>query len=494
MPDHDMGLPRKDISCELCHDLFQTVGPRTPVVLGCFHTFCRLCLADCAKGGGALAAANGAGGAATGSFSCPTCRAVCTTSVPDLPLNYALVAVIEAAQVSTGQAPLVCQECEDEATHFCQDCDRLMCDDCTRHHRKIMSTKDHVLQTAAECKEHKEPLLLLPKQKRLCKKHKDQALTHYCSTCHTPICLSGVVGEHIGHKYSELHDITGKHQRKLIEEADEVEEVQKRLKAAIARIKAEEEAVETVATAQQGKIGTHFEELVAALQRREEVLVEEVKAAAARKQKALAGQREGLECAVASMASGSEHARRTARLGGAFEVMQAYSHIVKGIRELRDRRYELDPCTSSCIEFVDATNGAMSERLARHARVVVRKVRPSACTAELAAEGPGLATELTGTLSAITVRAIDQHTRSPARTSRVMWRHDGVEPTCHHESECAAESFAERIALDYKVSFNVRDKSFEQPARDCISPHDKVLGTRQPEGQHYRRRRLGWYP
>ena len=168
-----MGLSCETISCQLCHAPFQTVEPSTPVVLGCFHTFCRQCLAGWAKGGGALAAANGDGDAGAGGFSCPTCRAVCTTPVPDLQLNYALVTVIEAEQVSSGQAPLVCQECEDEATHFCQDCDRLMCDDCTKDHQKVKSTKDHVLQTVAEFKERKQAP---PKQKRTCKKHTDQAV------------------------------------------------------------------------------------------------------------------------------------------------------------------------------------------------------------------------------------------------------------------------------------------------------------------------------
>ena len=248
-----MGLPCEAISCQLCEELFLTVEPPTPVVLGSFHNFCRQCLAGWVKGGGVLATANGGGGAGAGNFSCPTCRTVCTTPVLDLPLIYALVTVIKAEQVSTGQVPLVCQECEDEdeATHFCQDCDWLMCDDCTKHHRKGKSNKEHVLQTAAEIKERKRAL---PTQKRLCKKHKNQALDLYCLTCHAPICLYGTVKEHLGHECDLIHDVASKHQGELCKEADEVAKVQSRLETAIARIKAEEEAVETTATAQQARL------------------------------------------------------------------------------------------------------------------------------------------------------------------------------------------------------------------------------------------------
>ena len=77
----------------------------------------------------------------------------------------------------------------------------------------------------------------------------------------------------------------------------------------------------------------HFDELVHVLRAREEQLTRDIEEVRARKSKVLAGQREGLEHAVASMASGSEHARRrTAKLGDEFEVMKAYSQIVTGMR------------------------------------------------------------------------------------------------------------------------------------------------------------------
>jgi hypothetical protein len=53
----------------------------------------------------------------------------------------------------------------------------------------------------------------------------------------------------------------------------------------------------------------------------------DIEEARTRKKEVLTGQREGLEHAVASMASGSEHAWRTAKLGDEFEVMKAYSQV-----------------------------------------------------------------------------------------------------------------------------------------------------------------------
>jgi hypothetical protein len=57
-----------------------------------------------------------------------------------------------------------------------------------------------------------------------------------------------------------------------------------------------------------------------------------------------------------------------------------------------------------------------------------------------------------------------------------MWRHDGVVSARFRAAESAAESFPERLVFDYKVSFDVHGKFVDQPATDCISLHDMVLG------------------
>ena len=140
------------------------------------------------------------------------------------------------------------------------------------------------------------------------------------------------------------------------------------------------------------------------LEERKQVLKLAVDEAQAGKQKVLVGQREGLEHAVASMASGVEHARRTAKLCDDYEIMHAYSQIVSGMRGLQDREYELDPNTSASIQFVDTSQGGLAQSLSQHARIVARNVWPSRCTAE----GRGLTRCYAGGWSSFTVRAVDR--------------------------------------------------------------------------------------
>ena len=179
--DVEKQTPRKDgedykvifgdaLNCPSCLDPYETTEPHTPCILPCFHTFCRECLQDWAQKGGSSVAA---GGGANDGFSCPTCRKACPTPAADLQINFALMAVVEAEFVSKDETVLTCQDCDDPASHHCQDCDMLLCDDCTKTHRKNKRFNGHVLGTVAEFKERKQTL---PKQKRMCKKHRDQVV------------------------------------------------------------------------------------------------------------------------------------------------------------------------------------------------------------------------------------------------------------------------------------------------------------------------------
>jgi len=309
-------VPREAISCSLCKEPFQTAEPHTPCVLDCFHTYCRQCLADWANKGRA-APAGGPAAAAAGAhgFSCPDCRAVCTVPVAKLQINYALMTVVEAERVWTGQTKLLCQVCEeDEATDHCQECSLLLCAVCSVRNRKtkLQVCKHNTLQTIDEFKQRKQAL---PTQKRLCKKHSDsdaeQVLNLYCETCQIPICYHGTLDDHKTHDHRLLKDVAHKHQAELCMEADKVSKIQTTLEEGIAKIKKEEDTLATKAIEQKALIATHFEELRAVLRARELALTREVDEALAKKCKLLGEQREGLEFAVASMASGSLHARKT---------------------------------------------------------------------------------------------------------------------------------------------------------------------------------------
>eukprot|EP00961_Rhodomonas_salina_P032334 436231-Rhodomonas_salina.1 len=93
--------------------------------------------------------------------------------------------------------------------------------------------------------------------------------------------------------------------------------------------------------------------------------------------------------------------------------MEAYSGIVKGLRGLRARSFELAPeTTRSCQLGWEAGESAdeMMDRIAKHGRVLQGDAEGSACVAE----GKGLKFAVSGQLSTFVVRAFDNKGRQCA--------------------------------------------------------------------------------
>jgi len=69
------------------------------------------------------------------------------------------VASVHVGSAGSPSVPMVCEECDEdaEATHSCEECSVLLCDDCTKHHRKSKKTKHHALLTVAELKARMHP-------------------------------------------------------------------------------------------------------------------------------------------------------------------------------------------------------------------------------------------------------------------------------------------------------------------------------------------------
>ena len=142
----------------------------------------------------------------------------------------------------------------------------------------------------------------------------------------------------------------------------DVETLQRTLEHTIASLKLLEDVqLPGAETAQKSQIASHFAALVNAMHERETELVREVEETRARNSMMLAVQCEKLANAVASMSSGIEQARRTARLadtGDVFRMMQSYTHIVGSLCTLKDNLYQLQPTTATKFAFVDTTAAA----------------------------------------------------------------------------------------------------------------------------------------
>ena len=264
------------LNCPMCEEPYETEEPRTPVVLNCFHTFCRKCLEGWAIAPGARV---------QDGFSCPTCRSVCKRRVEELNINFALMTVIEGERTWTGQP---------QTPAMCQDCDGNMA---------------------------------LARQKHICQKHMEQELRYYCNTCNTAVYMDCAIKDHRNHDFDLLQDVARKHGNYLCELADDMSPLQTTLEQAIRRIVVEEALLDLEAAEQRTTVKQHFAHLIQVLRAREQHLMSEIEEMQAHKHKLLACQREGLTSAVEIIASGCKFARDTAKLEDKVEMMAAYTNI-----------------------------------------------------------------------------------------------------------------------------------------------------------------------
>ena len=95
---------------------------------------------------------------------------------------------------------LVCgsEDCQENGQFYCNDCHRLLCEQCRDEHKKCPNTKNHELVLYRHRKHQ------LPQEK--CHDHPTRNIDIFCRDCKTPIC-SKCMKEHRGHEFDDLEDI-----------------------------------------------------------------------------------------------------------------------------------------------------------------------------------------------------------------------------------------------------------------------------------------------
>ncbi|XP_071499008.1 tripartite motif-containing protein 2-like [Diadema antillarum] len=181
-------IDREFLQCALCIDRLQK-----PKVLTCQHTFCEGCLELwVAKNDNQL--------------SCPVCRKeyqLPANGVSALPDNFFVNSIIDfigRKRQASANAQL-CNGCENEASHYCQDCEEELCFDCAGAHRRLRVTKSHKLTTLDEYQASgmRVDCDFAKQEDKMCRSHRGNPLEFFCQSCDIPICrLCMLKDHHIG--------------------------------------------------------------------------------------------------------------------------------------------------------------------------------------------------------------------------------------------------------------------------------------------------------
>jgi len=201
---HTRNLLENVTECPLCADDFDDAR-----VLPCVHTFCLKCIQNWSQN------------KQTGEkVSCPECRE--EFEIPEggtaaLPKNSFVEKLLDVKKLSTtlSQGDVLCGVCCDDeksgekvmsnATVYCIDCGRNMCDQCCGYHQKFRLSGPHKLIELNSETNMDELLRKFPRN--TCDKHADKCTEIYCFDCKEAVCMMCYIKSHNSHRCSDIKEV-----------------------------------------------------------------------------------------------------------------------------------------------------------------------------------------------------------------------------------------------------------------------------------------------
>ena len=207
-------LDARSSTCGMCLD-----NINDPRLLGCLHSFCRVCVARLA-----LTSSTEDGSASVGgrAIRCPSCRSVC--SIPE----EGVEGLVKDVTRPTNEEEAKCQACAEEGgdgnpTAWCEKCQAAYCNDHAMPH--MLTNAGHSISALSEREESGRDGTISPQSTPwLCPDH-NQPLAFHCASCNVAVCgHCAVIGRHVDHKPVLLiEDMVAERKEKVLVKVETLE-------------------------------------------------------------------------------------------------------------------------------------------------------------------------------------------------------------------------------------------------------------------------------
>ena len=321
----------EQLTCPVCLDLY--TNPKT---LPCLHSFCEACIERFPQDKEGE----------TYYLSCPTCRHC--TELPGggagaFPVAFTLNNLKDVhsllKKVSDPQQ-VTCDNCTTvNATGYCKDCSKFLCQKCIDAHKVWPPIAHHKMasldEVTASVSSTSQSLPAKQKPTLTCSvPSHDEPLKYYCDTCDESICRDCAILTHKDHKYNLMAASYTKHCQELEHSLNPVKGKIEALKKILSALAKREGEIRERGEGVLEEIHEMVEEMMNILRESERKLSEEAKRVTDAKLEVLSGQAKSAQISLSLLEHIKDYVEQSVKTGTPQQVLGSKKQMMERMSEV----------------------------------------------------------------------------------------------------------------------------------------------------------------
>ena len=313
------------LECSICLETFTDAK-----LLPCFHTFCKKCLER-------LVVKDHD----EHTLCCPTCRRTTLlppTGVSALQTDFHVDHLFEIRDTlikSKESENIQCEKCDKHnATGFCRDCGKFICDKCNEMHEVWKDLSTHHIVTINDVQTEAVKLVTPTKKVMYCSQHLGNILKIYCETCGELICSDCTIRLHQGHNYDLVTDTFQRHKGEIVTSLQPVKQHLDTVNEAIQSMDTRKKDIEEQRVTMEADIHKQINDLLQALEQRRTELVGQLNQLTQQKLKDLAAQKDQCELVQTQLSSCLDYSEGILKTGSEGEILATKTAMLKQVQQI----------------------------------------------------------------------------------------------------------------------------------------------------------------
>ena len=316
----------EQLTCPVCLELY--TNPKT---LPCLHSFCEACIERFPQDKEGE----------TYYLSCPTCRH--HTELPGggagaFPVAFHINNLKEVHSLmkkASDPQQVTCDNCNTaNATGYCKDCSKFLCQKCMDAHKIWAPFANHQLMDLSDVE---ASTFQLPSAKQdptpTCSSHREP-LVIFCETCDEVICQHCTVHIHRDHEYDLVADTYPKHCQKLEECLSPVKRKMEDVKKVLSKLAKREGEIRKRGEGVLEEIHEMVEEAMHALRQSERKLSEEARRVTDAKLEVLSGQVKSAKISLSLLEHIEGYVEQSVKTGTPQQVLRSKKQMMEHMSEV----------------------------------------------------------------------------------------------------------------------------------------------------------------